>query len=196
MNEHLKRFGLKEDVSLDDIKKKYRVLSKKYHPDLNPGIDAKLFVELSISYEWLIKNHEPSMGLSMEDLMNDYKPYVYRPQQKDNKAAPQWRPYKPNLADHPNPAIKKHGERLKQPHYEFKRNIADQRGYNRNGQQDAKISIPIKILDKDVLIYIMLSPDTEMFMWIDKGKTLPYTYKEAVGTEIYNFTVDYNDKVV
>lgn len=99
MNEHLKRFELTENASLDDIKKKYRVLSKKYHPDLNPGIDNRLFVQLSISYEWLLENHIPSMGLSLEDLLSEYKSNVYRPQKySQEKEAPAWRPYKPNPA--------------------------------------------------------------------------------------------------
>ena len=32
-----KTLGVKEDASESDIKKAYRKLSRKYHPDLNPG---------------------------------------------------------------------------------------------------------------------------------------------------------------
>lgn len=48
-----------DTATIEDIKKSYRKLSKKYHPDLNKSIDPKLFIALTVSYEFLLKNHTP-----------------------------------------------------------------------------------------------------------------------------------------
>ena len=50
-----KTLGVKEDASESDIKKAYRKLSRKYHPDLNPGNEAaeKKFKEVSEAYDVL-----------------------------------------------------------------------------------------------------------------------------------------------
>lgn len=50
-----KALGVKEDASDSDIKKAYRKLSRKYHPDLNPGNEAaeKKFKEVSEAYDVL-----------------------------------------------------------------------------------------------------------------------------------------------
>uniref|UniRef100_UPI003C79F688 DnaJ domain-containing protein n=1 Tax=Rothia aeria TaxID=172042 RepID=UPI003C79F688 len=50
-----KTLGVKEDASDSDIKKAYRKLSRKYHPDLNPGNETaeKKFKEVSEAYDVL-----------------------------------------------------------------------------------------------------------------------------------------------
>ncbi|QUI24372.1 DnaJ domain-containing protein [Vallitalea pronyensis] len=51
----LKAFGLPADANLDDIKERFRVLAKKYHPD--NGGDAQDFIKVIEAYEQ-IKSHD------------------------------------------------------------------------------------------------------------------------------------------
>ncbi|KAF1942441.1 DnaJ protein-like protein [Clathrospora elynae] len=53
--DYYKLLGLKKDASEREIKKAYRTLSKKYHPDKNHGSDtaAQKFVEVASAYEVL-----------------------------------------------------------------------------------------------------------------------------------------------
>ena len=52
---YYEELGVREDVSIDDIKQAYRQLAKKYHPDKNPGNEkaAKKFVRIAAAYEIL-----------------------------------------------------------------------------------------------------------------------------------------------
>jgi curved DNA-binding protein len=52
--DYYKIMGVPEDASADDIKKAYRTLARKHHPDLNKGADsADKFRELGEAYEVL-----------------------------------------------------------------------------------------------------------------------------------------------
>jgi curved DNA-binding protein len=45
--DYYKIMGVPEDASADDVKKAYRTLARKHHPDLNKGADsADKFKEL------------------------------------------------------------------------------------------------------------------------------------------------------
>lgn len=59
--EHLEILECNEYSLIDEIKYQYKRLVKIYHPDLNPGIDRQLFVELTDSYNWLLQNHKPKL---------------------------------------------------------------------------------------------------------------------------------------
>lgn len=54
-NDFYERLGIKKDASEAEIKKTYRRLARKYHPDLNPGDKAaeKKFKEINEAYEVL-----------------------------------------------------------------------------------------------------------------------------------------------
>ncbi|HEY8420442.1 MAG TPA: J domain-containing protein [Thermoclostridium sp.] len=49
----LKQFGLPYDADMDAIKKRFRELAKKYHPDT--GGDSTKFIELMEAYKKLGK---------------------------------------------------------------------------------------------------------------------------------------------
>jgi len=53
--DYYETIGVKKDASIDEIKKAYRRLARKYHPDLNPGDKGseKKFKEINEAYEVL-----------------------------------------------------------------------------------------------------------------------------------------------
>ncbi len=51
--EILRKLGLPPDVGVQDIKRRFRALAKKYHPDT--GGDAGKFIELMTAYRQLIE---------------------------------------------------------------------------------------------------------------------------------------------
>lgn len=55
MSDYYKTLGVSKKASLSEIKKAYRKLARKYHPDLNPGDKAseKKFKEITEAYEIL-----------------------------------------------------------------------------------------------------------------------------------------------
>lgn len=61
MNEYYKILGIKEGSSQEDIKKAYRKLSKKYHPDLNPNNKEAedKFKKIVEAYEILTGKQKP-----------------------------------------------------------------------------------------------------------------------------------------
>ena len=82
-----KILGVSRDASDEDIKRAYRRLAKKYHPDLNPGDQeaARRMQEVNAAYEQ-IKNPEKFQGQQAGGYGNPYGGYYdpfggYRQQQ-------------------------------------------------------------------------------------------------------------------
>ena len=79
MKDYYKILEVEENSSLDDIKKSYRNLSKKYHPDLNPD-GAERFKEIAEAYETLSdpekrnvynqKKNNPYAGTDFQDIFS------------------------------------------------------------------------------------------------------------------------------
>ena len=55
--DYYKTLGLDKNATQDDIKKAYRTLVKKYHPDLHPGDEAaaEKFKEINEAHFWRCK---------------------------------------------------------------------------------------------------------------------------------------------
>ena len=47
-------------TTIDEIVTEFRVLAKKYHPDLNVGIDTSKFISLKHTYDYLLEKHIPT----------------------------------------------------------------------------------------------------------------------------------------
>ena len=71
-----KVLGLSPDASDEDVKRAYRRLAKKYHPDLNPGdpVAAKKMQEVNAAYEQ-IKNPEKAQPHTSQGYGGSYDPF-------------------------------------------------------------------------------------------------------------------------
>ena len=86
MNDPYRVLGLNPDASDEEVKKAYRRLAKKYHPDLHPGDAeaAKKMQEINAAYEQ-IKNPEKaqrtyqSSGQSSQGPYGGYTTYDFNP---------------------------------------------------------------------------------------------------------------------
>ena len=64
----LSMLELDKSASLEDIKRQYRLLSKKHHPDVNKDKDNTKFIEISTAYDWLTKNYVPILVSFPDDI--------------------------------------------------------------------------------------------------------------------------------
>lgn len=53
MTDHYKALGIDKNATKDDIKKAYRTLAKKYHPDANNGVEDTKFKDVQAAYDTL-----------------------------------------------------------------------------------------------------------------------------------------------
>ena len=68
MNKYYEILGLKPDASEDDIKKAYKKLALKYHPDRNsddPEKAAEKFKKISNAYQILTNKDKQIQGINM-----------------------------------------------------------------------------------------------------------------------------------
>jgi molecular chaperone DnaJ len=81
MNEYYKILGIKEGSSKEEVKKAYRTLSKKYHPDLNPDDkDAEeKFKKVSEAYGVLTGKQKPKTQNPFSDNPFNQRVYKARP---------------------------------------------------------------------------------------------------------------------
>jgi curved DNA-binding protein CbpA len=79
MKDYYYILGIKSDASLEDVKKAYRKLSLKFHPDKNEGDEffRERFLEIQEAYDTLIdenkrKNYDAKKGSSAQTSSSNY----------------------------------------------------------------------------------------------------------------------------
>ena len=97
MKDYYKILEVEEKASADDIKKSYRALSKKYHPDVNPDGGEK-FKEIAEAYEVLsnpdkktqydTSKNNPYQGTTFEDMFKNMFNQQSNFRQARRKSAP------------------------------------------------------------------------------------------------------------
>ena len=97
MKDYYKILEVEENASDDDIKKSYRTLSKKYHPDMNPD-GADKFKEIAEAYEVLgdktkraqynNSKSNPYAGTPFQDIFNSMFTQQNNPNFRHRKSVP------------------------------------------------------------------------------------------------------------
>ncbi len=75
MKRYYEILGLNEGATKEEVKKAYRMMAMKYHPDVNPGEGAKKkFLEIIEAYEYLtgIRKMNRGVGMNPDDLQKFY----------------------------------------------------------------------------------------------------------------------------
>lgn len=73
MKKYFGILGIDETATADEVKKAFRRLAKKYHPDQNDAADAELkFIIIRDAYEKIVKHLDPSMQAADLELYNPF----------------------------------------------------------------------------------------------------------------------------
>lgn len=91
-NFYLDKLGLQPGATKHDIKKAYRQMSKKYHPDINNSKDAKeLFIEIAEAYNFLTNvgpnPHQEKVSYDYDPSVEEYKRRRERAREKAQQQA-------------------------------------------------------------------------------------------------------------
>lgn len=88
MNNYYAKLGLTTNASKQDIKKTYRILAMKYHPDRNQNVDSKdKFQEITEAYEYLMENCNKPLNkkFSFTDVINNCMGQIFNSIDKNKK---------------------------------------------------------------------------------------------------------------
>ena len=73
MKDYYKTLGIPNGSSQEEIKKTYRNLAKKWHPDVNKSLEAEnKFKEINEAYEYLSKNNSHAIESDMSGLFDSF----------------------------------------------------------------------------------------------------------------------------
>lgn len=131
--------GLNQGCSQNSIKKAYRHLAKKYHPDKNP-LNSDKFIKLQIAYEMLMgkQSLKEQTGLTHNELKQSYNTYENNVNARMNNQYSQGgnsldQPYSDNI--HNNPHYKsEQRDQFKQRSQSEHRDQSEPRLYNQRVQ--------------------------------------------------------------
>lgn len=110
MRDHYRTLGLSSAASSDEIRRAYRILARRYHPDVNPGKDSEeTFREIAEAYEILSDSLKRKQYDAERDVIETFSSafdrahQAYRKQQSSIKK-PQSGPTSPKpKQEHPRP---------------------------------------------------------------------------------------------
>jgi len=71
MKDYYKILNIDKSATKEDIKKSYRKLSKKYHPDVNPN-GEKMFKDITEAYEVLSNDNKRREYDNPKDTFSDF----------------------------------------------------------------------------------------------------------------------------
>ena len=68
MIQHYQRLGIRPGATTDEVKKAYRTLARRYHPDVNPTSEARSqFLQLKEDYQQVLKDRELASPIALSD---------------------------------------------------------------------------------------------------------------------------------